>query len=115
MPTLATLKDGSGLSDRSAEIQSSHCHGADSLRGRVHIQRPTDESRGQLDTEDKLEPIAIVGMALKFPQDATSPETFWQTMMDGKSAKSDVPPDRFNINGFHRPVGTRIGQVRQSF
>lgn len=108
----STFNTSSKMTESSVGNESSPCHFADVLRGEGHIQRLNDESGGQLHMEDKLEPIAVVGMALKFPEDATSPETFWQMMMDGKSAKTDVPPERFNINGFHRPVGTRIGQVR---
>jgi hypothetical protein len=29
---------------------------------------------------DKLEPIAIVGMDLRFPQDANGPEEFWEML-----------------------------------
>lgn len=52
--------------------------------------------------EDKLEPIAVIGLALRFPQDATSPEAFWQMLMDGRSAMTEVPKDRFNIDAFYQ-------------
>lgn len=51
--------------------------------------------------EDKMEPIAVIGLALRFPQDATSPEAFWQMLMQGRSAMTDVPKERFNIDAFH--------------
>ncbi|KAL9115277.1 MAG: hypothetical protein Q9187_007346 [Circinaria calcarea] len=51
---------------------------------------------------DKLEPIAVVGLALRFPQEATSPQSFWQMLMEKRSAMTDVPSDRFNIDAFYR-------------
>ncbi|MGW6626200.1 type I polyketide synthase [Nocardia sp. NPDC055002] len=40
------------------------------------------------------EPIAIVGMACRFPGGITSPEQLWQVAADGADAISDVPTDR---------------------
>ena len=90
---------------------NSNCFAADNLRGKGNMHSLTAGSKGQLDPEDKLEPIAIVGMALELPQDATSPESFWQMMMGGQSARSDVPSERFNINGFYHPTEDRNSQV----
>ena len=56
----------------------------------------TDES-----TRDKLEPIAVIGIACRFPQDATSPEAFWQMIYDARSGIIDVPRDRFNVDAFY--------------
>lgn len=61
---------------------------------------------------DKIMPIAVVGLALRFPQDATSPEKFWQMMVEGRSARAEVPKDRFNIDAFHRAGESRTGSVR---
>ncbi|KAL9036375.1 MAG: hypothetical protein Q9180_004337, partial [Flavoplaca navasiana] len=45
--------------------------------------------------------IAVIGMAVKFPGDATSLESFWQMLVNRQSAMSEVPKDRFNIDAFH--------------
>ena len=50
---------------------------------------------------DRLEPIAVIGLDLTFPQDATSTESFWKLLMESRSAMTDVPKDRFNLDGFH--------------
>ena len=60
---------------------------------------------------DKLEPIAIVGLACRFPQDATSPEAFWQMILQGRSGMTDVPKDRFNIDAFYEANTNRPGMV----
>ena len=69
----------------------------------------SSETRG-----DKLEPIAVVGFALKFPQDATSAESFWQMLADGRSAMTDIPKDRFNIDAFYNPSKNMTGVVYSS-
>ena len=61
--------------------------------------------------QDKLEPIAIVGLACRFPQDATSPEAFWQMLIDARSAMTDVPRDRFNIDAFYDNKTNTPGMV----
>ncbi|KAG8531947.1 Type I Iterative PKS [Bacidia gigantensis] len=50
-----------------------------------------------------LEPIAVVGLALKFPDDATTPEAFWQMLLDKKCASKDYPVDRMNVDSFYHP------------
>ena len=45
--------------------------------------------------------IAVIGMAVKFPGDATSPESFWHMLINRQSALSEVPKSRFNIDAFH--------------
>ncbi|MFI6588403.1 type I polyketide synthase [Embleya sp. NPDC050493] len=40
------------------------------------------------------EPIAIVGMACRFPGGANTPEELWQLVVDGVDAMADMPDDR---------------------
>lgn len=56
--------------------------------------RPLKSSRDQ--------PIAVIGMALKFPQDATSPEKFWEMLTNGRSARTEVPKDRYHVDSYYR-------------
>ena len=60
---------------------------------------------------DRIEPIAIVGLSCRFPQDATSPEAFWQMMLEARSGMTDVPKDRFNIDAFYEANRNRPGMV----
>ncbi|OXV05636.1 hypothetical protein Egran_06595, partial [Elaphomyces granulatus] len=56
-------------------------------------------------------PIAVVGMGCRFPGDATSPNKLWDLLMRKKSARGEIPADRFNIDAFYHPDGDRHGTI----
>ncbi|KAI0021287.1 hypothetical protein F4780DRAFT_790484 [Xylariomycetidae sp. FL0641] len=56
-----------------------------------------------------MDPVAIVGLSLRFPQDAVSEESFWDIIMKGESTMTEVPKDRYNIQGHHVPGSVRPG------
>lgn len=45
------------------------------------------------------EPIAIIGMACRFPG-ADNPEAFWALLRDGVDVINEVPADRWNVDDF---------------
>lgn len=47
-----------------------------------------------------LEPIAIIGMACRFPGGANSPAAYWTLLRDGVDAISEVPASRFDIGSY---------------
>jgi len=55
--------------------------------------------------------IAVVGLDLKFPGDATSPEAFFDMLLQRRSAPSEIPKDRYNIDAFYHPDPDRAGAV----
>ena len=59
---------------------------------------------GWTEDHDLIEPIAVVGYSLKFPQDATSPEEFWRMLVERRNAMTDFPADRLNISAFYHPT-----------
>ena len=52
---------------------------------------------------DQQEPIAIIGMACRFPG-AANPEAFWQLLRNGVDAVSEVPADRWSNESFYDPM-----------
>ncbi|KAL7940182.1 hypothetical protein V8C42DRAFT_363657 [Trichoderma barbatum] len=50
-----------------------------------------------------MEPLAIIGMACRFPQEGDNNENFWKMLMGGKSAMTPFPQNRFNMNGHYHP------------
>lgn len=60
---------------------------------------------------DINEAIAVVGLDLKFPGDAVSPEDFYKMLLRGRSALSEIPSDRYNVDSFYHPDAERAGAV----
>lgn len=58
-----------------------------------------------------MEDIAVVGIGLRFPGTATSPEELWKVLERGESQWSEFPADRLNIDGYFHPSGCRQGSV----
>ncbi|KAG8162931.1 hypothetical protein KVR01_007409 [Diaporthe batatas] len=46
--------------------------------------------------------IAIIGFSLKLPGEATSAENFWNMLLAGRSAASEFPANRLNLNDIDR-------------
>jgi len=61
---------------------------------------------------DINEPIAVIGLDLKFPGDAARPESFYRMLLKGRSALSEIPSDRYNLEAFYHPDAERAGTVR---
>ncbi|ERF71956.1 hypothetical protein EPUS_06515 [Endocarpon pusillum Z07020] len=56
-------------------------------------------------------PIAVVGYDFEFPQEATSTESFWQMLCEGRCASTEFPKDRINIDAFYHPDRSRNSTV----
>ncbi|RAQ99476.1 phenolpthiocerol synthesis polyketide synthase ppsa [Stemphylium lycopersici] len=59
--------------------------------------------------DSKSMPIAIVGFGCRFPGDVTNGEKLWDMLVQKKSARGEVPQDRFNVDAFYNPDGDRYG------
>ncbi|KAL8727151.1 MAG: hypothetical protein Q9166_006247 [cf. Caloplaca sp. 2 TL-2023] len=59
---------------------------------------------------EQLEPIAVVGMGCRLPGDVSSPEGFWDLMINKRSGQTPkVPSSRFNIDSHFHPNNDRPG------
>jgi acyl transferase domain-containing protein len=58
------------------------------------------------------EPIAIIGLDARLPGDGDTAEHFYQSLLAGRSARTEVPPERFNVDAFYHPDAERSGSVR---
>ncbi|KAF4636598.1 hypothetical protein G7Y89_g1488 [Cudoniella acicularis] len=57
------------------------------------------------------EAIAIVGLSCRFPGEASSPEEFWKLLVSGRSARTEIPADRFNIDAFYHSNSERTDSL----
>lgn len=58
-------------------------------------------------------PIAIIGISLRGPGDASDTESFWQMLLDARSARTEIPKDRYNVDGFYHPDPDRLASIQQ--
>ena len=58
-----------------------------------------------------MDDIAVIGIGLRFPGDASSPEELWKVLEKGESQWAEFPKDRLNIDGYYHPGGDRQGSV----
>src|SRR5687768_5548724 len=58
------------------------------------------------------EPIAIIGMSCRFPQ-AKDLAAFWNMLMDGKSAITEIPQERWNIEAYYDADLTAANKTNQ--
>nr|A0A3G9H990.1 RecName: Full=Highly reducing polyketide synthase ALT1; Short=HR-PKS FUM1; AltName: Full=AAL-toxin biosynthesis cluster protein 1 [Alternaria alternata]BBG74267.1 polyketide synthase [Alternaria alternata] len=52
---------------------------------------------------DPVLPLAIVGMGMRLPGAIHTPEHLWQTLVNKRSTRCEIPDTRFSTNGFHSP------------
>ena len=57
------------------------------------------------------DPIAVIGLHLKYPGEATDPEAFYKLLLSGRSTRSEVPKNRYNAEAFYHPNPERAGTV----
>ena len=72
---------------------------------------PDGNLNGNLSGADHPVPIAIVGMSCRFAGDATCPSKLWEVCVNGKSAWSPVPADRFDADAIYDPDPEKPGRV----
>lgn len=61
------------------------------------------EAREQAEVLLRANPIAIVGMACRFPGGADSPEAFWEILRDGRDVVGPIPPGRWDVEASFDP------------
>ena len=79
--------------------------------------RTIRELRRELEHRASVDvPVAVVGMACRFPGGANSPEQFWELLQAGGSGLVDVPPERWNVDAFYSPPPGKPGRsyIRRS-
>ncbi|KAH6974491.1 hypothetical protein BKA56DRAFT_734049 [Ilyonectria sp. MPI-CAGE-AT-0026] len=68
----------------------SHANGTNGTNG-VHVDN----------TNDKAVPIAICGMGLRLPGGSSTPQEFWEFLVNKGDARGRVPKSRYNVSAYH--------------
>ena len=89
---------------------------AERLKNMTPLQRAVfalKETQARLEALERArsEPIAIVGMACRFPGGVGDPASYWRLLCGGVDAIGPIPPDRWNADDFYDPDPAAPGKT----
>lgn len=64
----------------------------------------------QFDKQMMNSPIAIIGMACRFPGKVNSPDDYWQLLLNRTDAITEIPADRFGTEFYQHPSKREPGK-----
>jgi acyl transferase domain-containing protein/NADPH:quinone reductase-like Zn-dependent oxidoreductase/NAD(P)-dependent dehydrogenase (short-subunit alcohol dehydrogenase family)/SAM-dependent methyltransferase len=72
-----------------------------------------EELQARLDAigQAKREPLAIIGMACRFPGEANDPAAFWQLLRNGRDTVTEIPADRWDVDAYFDPDRSKPGKM----
>lgn len=50
---------------------------------------------------DKVDDIAVIGMACRFPGQSHNPQKFWELLVNGYDGIQEIPKNHFNVKAFY--------------
>ena len=59
----------------------------------------------------RSEPLAVVGLACRFPGGADGPRAYWELLRDGRDGVCEVPPERWDAERFYDPDPSAPGMM----
>lgn len=89
---------------------------AERLKNMTPLQRAVfalKETQARLEALERkqAEPIALVGMACRFPGNAQDPASYWRLLCEGVDAIREIPSDRWDADRFYDPDPTVPGKM----
>ncbi len=67
--------------------------------------------RVEAETARAREPIAVIGIGCRFPGGIDGPDAFWDFLARGGDAVTEVPADRWDVDGLYDPDPDRPGTM----
>lgn len=71
------------------------------------------EMRAKMEAMERAarEPIAIIGMACRYPGAVNNADDFWRLLSQGVDAITEIPKERWNIDSFYDPDPDAAGRI----
>jgi hypothetical protein len=96
------LVETEGSTDSSSDINSQESYPS--------TTSTDDDQPDKIDGKDK-DDIAIIGLSLRFPGEATSADEFWKILMEARCTATKFPPERMNYDAFYSADPAAMGTV----
>ncbi|HEY9405351.1 MAG TPA: SDR family NAD(P)-dependent oxidoreductase [Pyrinomonadaceae bacterium] len=84
------------------------------LQDALSLLERADEKIKALERE-RSEPIAVIGMACRFPGGVKDPESFLALLREGRDAICTVPADRFDVEAWYDPKADTPGKIHSRY
>jgi acyl transferase domain-containing protein/SAM-dependent methyltransferase len=84
------------------------------LQDALSLLERADEKIKALERE-RCEPIAVIGMACRFPGGVKDPESFLELLREGREGICTVPPDRWDADAWYDPNPDTPGKIHSRF
>jgi acyl transferase domain-containing protein/acyl carrier protein len=67
------------------------------------VIRDLREKLSVAEARNQPEPVAVIGMGLRFPGCGDDPKRFWQMIVEGRDAVTKIPADRWDREAYYAP------------
>jgi acyl transferase domain-containing protein len=84
------------------------------LRDALSLLERADEKIKALERE-RCEPIAVIGMACRFPGGVKDPESFLELLREGRDGICTVPADRWDVDAWYDANANTPGKIHSRF
>jgi thioester reductase-like protein len=84
-------RDGAAQPDREALLR------------RALLEVRAAKARADAMQRARTEPIAVVGLGCRFPGGADTPDDYWDLLVNGRNAVTEIPPDRWDAAAYYDP------------
>lgn len=84
------------------------------LQDALSLLERADEKIKALERE-RCEPIAVIGMACRFPGGVKDPESFLELLREGRDGICTVPADRWDVDDWYDPDASTPGKIHSRF
>ena len=90
-----------------------HLEPSDNLSRLKRALLALKEMKSKLDAleKEKTEPVAIIGMACRFPGGIENPQALWDLLLKKGDAITEVPLERWNIDAWYDPDPHTPGKI----
>src|SRR5271156_2062072 len=73
--------------------------------------RELREKRRAAEAANQPEPIAVIGMGIRFPGCGSDVQQFWRMIVDGRDAVKSIPPDRWDRDAYYASEAGVPGKI----